>query len=80
MEKFSLGLNKKMGELVLQLIIKSLLYLQDHMAEKTTTLRMIVGLEKISKSEICIDNVFVNNLPVKDEDISMPFRNYALYS
>ena len=46
---------------------------------KTTTLRMIAGLEEISKGELYIDNVFVNNVPAKDRDIAMVFQNYALY-
>lgn len=46
---------------------------------KTTTLRMIAGLEEISKGELYIDNVLVNNLPAKDRDIAMVFQNYALY-
>lgn len=46
---------------------------------KTTTLRMIAGLEEISKGELYIDNVLVNNVPAKDRDIAMVFQNYALY-
>ncbi len=46
---------------------------------KTTTLRMIAGLEEISKGELYIDNVFMNNVPAKDRDIAMVFQNYALY-
>lgn len=46
---------------------------------KTTTLRMIAGLEEISKGELFIDNVLVNNVPAKDRDIAMVFQNYALY-
>ena len=46
---------------------------------KSTTLRMIAGLESISKGEIYIDGKLVNNLPPKDRDIAMVFQNYALY-
>ncbi|GAA3401035.1 ABC transporter ATP-binding protein [Paenibacillus hodogayensis] len=46
---------------------------------KSTTLRMIAGLEDISKGEIYINNVLVNELPPKDRDIAMVFQNYALY-
>ncbi|MGB9664874.1 MAG: ABC transporter ATP-binding protein [Ignavibacteria bacterium] len=46
---------------------------------KTTTLRMIAGLEEISKGELYIDNVLVNDVPAKDRDIAMVFQNYALY-
>jgi len=46
---------------------------------KSTTLRMVAGLEDISKGEIYIDNVLINDLPPKDRDIAMVFQNYALY-
>lgn len=46
---------------------------------KSTTLRMIAGLEEISRGEIYIDQVLVNDLPPKDRDIAMVFQNYALY-
>jgi len=46
---------------------------------KSTTLRMIAGLESITKGEIYIDGKLVNNLPPKDRDIAMVFQNYALY-
>lgn len=46
---------------------------------KTTTLRMIAGLEEITKGTIQIDGVTVNDLPPKDRDIAMVFQNYALY-
>ena len=46
---------------------------------KSTTLRMIAGLEEISRGEIHIDNRLVNNVPPKDRDIAMVFQNYALY-
>lgn len=46
---------------------------------KTTTLRMIAGLEDISKGTISIDGRVVNHVPPKDRDIAMVFQNYALY-
>ncbi len=46
---------------------------------KTTTLRMIAGLESISKGEILIDGKVVNNLSPRQRNIAMVFQNYALY-
>ena len=46
---------------------------------KSTTLRMIAGLEEITKGEIFIDDTLVNDVAPKDRDIAMVFQNYALY-
>ena len=46
---------------------------------KSTTLRMIAGLEEISKGDFFIDDVHMNNVPSKDRNIAMVFQNYALY-
>ncbi|MDO8603624.1 MAG: sn-glycerol-3-phosphate ABC transporter ATP-binding protein UgpC [Candidatus Omnitrophota bacterium] len=46
---------------------------------KSTTLRMIAGLEDITKGEIWIGNKMINDVPPKDRDIAMVFQNYALY-
>ena len=46
---------------------------------KSTTLRMIAGLEDISRGEILIDGRKVNDVPPKDRDIAMVFQSYALY-
>lgn len=46
---------------------------------KSTTLRMIAGLESISGGEIRIGNQVVNDLPPKERGIAMVFQNYALY-
>lgn len=46
---------------------------------KSTTLRMIAGLEEITKGQIYIDDVCVNDVAPKDRDIAMVFQNYALY-
>ncbi|MBA5790546.1 sugar ABC transporter ATP-binding protein, partial [Escherichia coli] len=43
------------------------------------TLRMIAGLEEISKGELSIDGKVMNNVAPKDRDIAMVFQNYALY-
>jgi multiple sugar transport system ATP-binding protein len=46
---------------------------------KSTTLRMIAGLEEITKGEIYIGDKMVNDVPAKDRDIAMVFQSYALY-
>ena len=46
---------------------------------KSTTLRMIAGLEEISKGELYIGDVLSNDIAPKDRDIAMVFQNYALY-
>ena len=46
---------------------------------KSTTLRMIAGLEDISKGELYIGNMLANDVAPKDRDIAMVFQNYALY-
>jgi len=46
---------------------------------KSTTLRMVAGLEEISKGTVQIGERLVNDVPPKDRDIAMVFQNYALY-
>ena len=46
---------------------------------KSTTLRMVAGLEEITRGLIRIGERVVNRLPPKDRDIAMVFQNYALY-
>jgi multiple sugar transport system ATP-binding protein len=46
---------------------------------KSTTLRMIAGLEEISKGDVFIGDRRVNDVAPKDRDIAMVFQNYALY-
>lgn len=46
---------------------------------KSTTLRMIAGLEEISGGEIYIGDKLVNDIAPKDRGIAMVFQNYALY-
>ncbi|MBK5228276.1 MAG: sn-glycerol-3-phosphate ABC transporter ATP-binding protein UgpC [Actinobacteria bacterium] len=46
---------------------------------KTTALRMVAGLEAISKGSVRIGDRVVNDVPPKERDIAMVFQNYALY-
>lgn len=46
---------------------------------KSTTLRMIAGLEEITRGDVVIGDRRVNDVPPKDRDIAMVFQNYALY-
>src|SRR5437867_21767 len=46
---------------------------------KSSMLRMIAGLEKISKGDIFIGERRVNDLPAKDRDVAMVFENDSLY-
>src|SRR3954447_5661447 len=46
---------------------------------KSTALRMIAGLEDISKGKVFIGDNLVNDLPPRDRDVAMVFQNYALY-
>lgn len=46
---------------------------------KSTTLRMIAGLEPISKGDLYIDEARMNDINPKDRDIAMVFQSYALY-
>ena len=46
---------------------------------KSTTLRMIAGLEDISKGELYRGDRLVNDVEPKERDIAMVFQNYALY-
>ena len=46
---------------------------------KTTTMRMIAGLEELSKGIIKIGSKIVNDLEPKDRDVSMVFQSYALF-
>jgi multiple sugar transport system ATP-binding protein len=46
---------------------------------KTSALRMVAGLEPISKGRVLIGGNVVNKLPPKDRDVAMIFQNYALY-
>ncbi len=46
---------------------------------KSTALRMIAGLEDISRGEVKIGGEQVNDRAPKERDIAMVFQNYALY-
>ena len=46
---------------------------------KSTTLRMIAGLEDITRGEFYINGRLMNDVEPKDRDIAMVFQNYALY-
>ncbi len=46
---------------------------------KSTTLRMMAGLEEVSRGTISIDGKVVNDVEPKDRDLAMVFQNYALY-
>ncbi|MEL7089594.1 MAG: ATP-binding cassette domain-containing protein, partial [Planctomycetota bacterium] len=46
---------------------------------KSTTLRMVAGLEEITGGTINIGDRVVNDVAPKDRDIAMVFQNYALY-
>jgi multiple sugar transport system ATP-binding protein len=46
---------------------------------KSTALRMVAGLEEISKGQMIIGERVVNNLTPKERDIAMVFQSYALY-
>ncbi|MDD5294293.1 MAG: sn-glycerol-3-phosphate ABC transporter ATP-binding protein UgpC, partial [Candidatus Izemoplasmatales bacterium] len=46
---------------------------------KSTTLRMVAGLEEITRGELYIDEVLVNDVAPKDRNIAMVFQSYALY-
>ena len=46
---------------------------------KSTTLRMIAGLENISKGELLINGVYANDKSPRDREVAMVFQSYALY-
>ena len=46
---------------------------------KSTTLRMIAGLEDITKGTLKIGGKVMNDVAPKNRDIAMVFQNYALY-
>ncbi len=46
---------------------------------KSTTLRMVAGLEDITRGELYIDGEYANELEPKDRDVAMVFQSYALY-
>lgn len=46
---------------------------------KSTTLRMVCGLEDISAGGLYIDGILSNDLPPSERNVSMVFQNYALF-
>lgn len=46
---------------------------------KSTTLRMIAGLENISSGEFLIEGKYANDLSPRERGIAMVFQSYALY-
>jgi len=46
---------------------------------KTTTMRMIAGHEHITKGDIFIGDLRINNLPPAKRNTAMMFQNYALF-
>ena len=46
---------------------------------KSTTLRMIAGLENISSGELLINGVYANDMGPREREIAMVFQSYALY-
>jgi multiple sugar transport system ATP-binding protein len=46
---------------------------------KSTALRMIAGLEDITRGKVFIGDELVNDLPPRQRDVAMVFQNYALY-
>jgi len=46
---------------------------------KSTTLRMVAGLEEVTKGELYIDEKLVNETPPKERNVAMVFQYYALY-
>ncbi len=48
-------------------------------AGKTSTLKMISGLEMVTRGEIYINGKLINNLEPKDRNVAMVFEEYALY-
>lgn len=46
---------------------------------KSTTLRMVAGLEDITRGKMLLNGKDITNAPAKDRDIAMVFQNYALY-
>ena len=46
---------------------------------KSTTLRMIAGLENISSGELLIEGEYANDKSPRDRGIAMVFQSYALY-
>ncbi len=46
---------------------------------KSSTLRMIAGIEEISRGEILLDGKVINDIEARNRNIAMAFETYALY-
>ncbi len=46
---------------------------------KSSTLRMLAGLERITRGEILFDGKVVNELSPRDRNVALAFESYALY-
>ena len=46
---------------------------------KSTTLRMIAGLEEITKGELLINGEYANDKGPREREVAMVFQSYALY-
>jgi multiple sugar transport system ATP-binding protein len=46
---------------------------------KSTALKMVAGLEGVSRGTVAIGDHVVNDLPPRDRDVAMVFQDYALY-
>ncbi len=47
---------------------------------KSSTMRMIAGLESVSRGEVMFDSQVVNNLSPAQRNVALAFESYALYS
>lgn len=47
---------------------------------KSSTMRMIAGLENISRGEIRFDDIVVNDMTPAERNVALAFESYALYS
>ncbi len=47
---------------------------------KSSSLRMIAGLEHITRGEILFDGQVINSLPPAERNVAMVFENWALYT
>jgi len=46
---------------------------------KSSTLRMIAGLEALTRGDIFLDGIKINDIRARDRDIALAFESYALY-
>jgi len=46
---------------------------------KSTILRLVAGLEDISRGEIRVDGQIINQIPPQKREVAMVFQSYALY-